>query len=217
MTLTTTELSPDGAKPRRTQAERRAATRSALLDAALELLVEDGYANLTTRRIAARAGVSQGAQQHYFPSKSELVLEAVRHAIAQIADDSLRRAELLAARGTPRQEAMLDEMWAVHQSSAFRSTLELWAAARSDAELRRSLRGLERSIAEMVRASTRATFGGDADKPELQAIVGVLLATVRGLAMLAPVVPQAELERRWAAAKPSLLELWVNRLDASRR
>ena len=217
MTLTTTELSPDGAKPRRTQAERRAATRSALLDAALELLVEDGYANLTTRRIAARAGVSQGAQQHYFPSKSELVLEAVRHAIAQIADDSLRRAELLAARGTPRQEAMLDEMWAVHQSSAFRSTLELWAAARSDAELRRSLRGLERSIAEMVRASTRATFGADADKPELQAMVGVLLATVRGLAMLAPVVPRAELERRWAAAKPSLLELWVNRLDASGR
>jgi AcrR family transcriptional regulator len=207
VTPATTARPPRRAQPRRTQAQRRAATRGALLDAALHLLVKDGYANLTTRRIAARAGVSQGAQQHYFPSKSELVLEAVRHAISQIAEDSLRRTELLAAGGTPRHEAMLDEMWAVHQSPAFRATLELWAAARSDVELRRSLRGLERSIAEMVRASTRATFGEEADNHELQELVGVLLATVRGLAMLAPVVPRAELERRWAAAKPNLLEL----------
>jgi AcrR family transcriptional regulator len=205
-----------GTSPRRTQAERRAATRSALLDAALELLVEDGYANLTTRRIAARAGVSQGAQQHYFRSKSELVLESVRHAIAQIAADGLHRTELLAAGGTPRQEAMLDEMWAVHQSPAFKATLELWAAARSDAELRRSLRGLERSIAEMIRQSTRVTLAEDADNPEMRELVNVLLATIRGIAMLAPVVPRTELERRWAAAKPSLLELWGKRLAAAR-
>jgi AcrR family transcriptional regulator len=217
VTPATTPRSQRGAQPRRTQAQRRAATRGALLDAALDLLVEDGYANLTTRRIAARAGVSQGAQQHYFPSKSELVLEAVRLAIAQITEDSLRRADLLVARGTPREEAVLDEMWAVHQSPAFRATLELWAAARSDVELRRSLRGLERSIAEMVRASTRAAFGEEADNQELQELVGVLLATVRGLAMLAPVVPRAELERRWATAKPRLLELWSDRLDAARR
>ncbi len=203
--------------PRRTQAERRATTRSALLDAALELLVEDGYANLTTRRIAARAGVSQGAQQHYFKSKSELVLEAVRHAVAQIADDALHRTDLLALEGAARQEATLDEMWAVHQSPAFKATLELWAASRTDTELRRSLRALERSIAEMIRESTRATLAQDAEDPELREMINVLLATVRGIAMLAPVVPRAELERRWRAAKPSLLELWNNRLELSAR
>jgi AcrR family transcriptional regulator len=198
--------------PRRTQAQRRAATRSALLNAALELLVEDGYANLTTRRIAARAGVSQGAQQHYFKSKSELVLEAVRHAVAQVADDALHRTGPPALEDPARQEAMLDEMWAVHQSPAFKATLELWAASRTDTELRRSLRSLERSIADTIRESTRATLAQDADNPELREVINVLLATVRGIAMLAPVVPRAELERRWAAAKPSLLEIWNNRL-----
>ena len=203
--------------PRRTQAERRAATRNALLDAALELLVEDGYANLTTRRIAARAGVSQGAQQHYFKSKSELVLEAVRHAIARIADDALHRTDALALEGPARQEATLDEMWAVHQSPAFKATLELWAASRADAELRLSLGALERSVADTIRESTRATLAQDADDRELREVVNVLLACVRGIAMLAPVVPRAELERRWRAAKPSLLEIWNNRLAISAR
>jgi AcrR family transcriptional regulator len=49
---------------RRTHAERRETTRLALLDAAVACLMEDGYAALTTRKVAERAGVSQGAQQH---------------------------------------------------------------------------------------------------------------------------------------------------------
>ena len=46
---------------RRTHAERRETTRLALLDAAVACLIEDGYAALTTRKVAERAGVSQGA------------------------------------------------------------------------------------------------------------------------------------------------------------
>jgi AcrR family transcriptional regulator len=200
---------------RRTQAERRAATRNALLEAVLELLVQDGYANLTTRRIAARAGVSQGAQQHYFRSKSDFVLEAIRHAIARIAEGAQRRTDARTKAGTARDEAMLDEMWAVHQSPAFKATLELWNAARSDTELRRSLRGLERSIAETIRASARANLGEEADDPEIRERLNLMLATARGIAMLAPVVPRAELERRWGAAKPTLLEIWTQGLERS--
>jgi AcrR family transcriptional regulator len=46
---------------RRTQAMRTEETRAALLDATIELLGEVGYAALTTREVAARAGVSRGA------------------------------------------------------------------------------------------------------------------------------------------------------------
>ena len=47
---------------RRNQAERSAATREALLDATLECLVEDGYANTTTARVAERAGAVAAAR-----------------------------------------------------------------------------------------------------------------------------------------------------------
>ena len=69
------------AKPRRrTQAERSAATRKILLDAAIKCLFEHGYGTTTTILVAEMAGVSRGAMLHQFPSKADLmtfVVEAV--------------------------------------------------------------------------------------------------------------------------------------------
>ncbi|MEY2420634.1 MAG: hypothetical protein QOI95_701 [Acidimicrobiaceae bacterium] len=49
----------------------------ALLDAAEELLVEVGYAGITTRKLAERAGVNHGLVHYYFGSMEELLLRAV--------------------------------------------------------------------------------------------------------------------------------------------
>jgi len=46
---------------RRTQEERRAATRAALLDATIECVVEDGYAGTTTTRVVERERKSTAA------------------------------------------------------------------------------------------------------------------------------------------------------------
>ncbi|MGH3090451.1 MAG: TetR/AcrR family transcriptional regulator, partial [Rubrobacteraceae bacterium] len=51
---------------RRTQAERREATRRALLDAGRELFVERGYHEASQEEIAGRAGVTRGALYHNF-------------------------------------------------------------------------------------------------------------------------------------------------------
>jgi AcrR family transcriptional regulator len=52
----------------------REATRRAILDAALELFVEDGYAHVSIRNIAARVEYSPGAIYSYFPSKDDIFL-----------------------------------------------------------------------------------------------------------------------------------------------
>ncbi len=65
---------------RRTQAERTAATRGALVAAARALFAEHGYADVGTERVAQSAGVTRGALYHQFADKAELfaaVLEAV--------------------------------------------------------------------------------------------------------------------------------------------
>jgi AcrR family transcriptional regulator len=73
----------DGAvnpKPARTQAERRATTRSALVSAARELFAARGYAGAGREEIVERAGVTRGAMYHHFASKEDLfraVYEAV--------------------------------------------------------------------------------------------------------------------------------------------
>ncbi|KAA1421177.1 TetR/AcrR family transcriptional regulator [Nocardioides humilatus] len=69
---------------RRTQADRSAATRSALVAAGRRLFAEHGFAAVGTEAIVAEAAVSRGALYHHFADKTELfagVLEAVEAGI----------------------------------------------------------------------------------------------------------------------------------------
>ena len=66
-----------------TKRERRKEARPGeLLDAALSLFVEKGFAATRVEEVAARAGVSKGTLFLYFPSKEELFKAVVRETIA---------------------------------------------------------------------------------------------------------------------------------------
>jgi len=68
------------ALPRRTR--RKQARPGELLEAALDLFVEKGFAATRSEEVAARAGVSKGTLFLYFPSKEELFKAVVRENIA---------------------------------------------------------------------------------------------------------------------------------------
>jgi AcrR family transcriptional regulator len=67
-------VSADG---RRTQAERRARTRAALLEAAARGISRYGYGNVVLERVANEAGYTRGALYHLFQGKEELALAVV--------------------------------------------------------------------------------------------------------------------------------------------
>lgn len=54
-----------------------ASTEEALLDAAEQLLVDVGYAGITTRRLAETAGVNHGLVHYYFGSNESLLVQAL--------------------------------------------------------------------------------------------------------------------------------------------
>lgn len=54
-----------------------ASPREALLDAAERLLVAEGYASVTTRRVAENAGVNHGLVHYYFGSMEELFIQVL--------------------------------------------------------------------------------------------------------------------------------------------
>ncbi|MFD8462817.1 TetR/AcrR family transcriptional regulator [Streptomyces antimycoticus] len=58
---------------RRTQKQRRDQAEAALLNAAAELIVEQGVRSLTLARMGDRAGYSRGLVTHYFGSKQRLL------------------------------------------------------------------------------------------------------------------------------------------------
>lgn len=80
---------------RRTQEERRDATRRALIAAARRQFAENGYAATNTPAIAAEAGVTRGALYHHFADKQAL-FEAVveeEHALLALAINAAAEAE----------------------------------------------------------------------------------------------------------------------------
>ena len=79
-------------RARRTQAERTESTRRKILDAAVSLLGERGYAGLRTADVALAAGVSKGAQTHHFPSKDALVVAVVEHVFRRATEQARQRA-----------------------------------------------------------------------------------------------------------------------------
>jgi AcrR family transcriptional regulator len=64
----------------------RSAAEEALLDAAERLLVEVGYAKITTRRLAEEAGVNHGLVHYYFGSNENLLIRALERFTERLID-----------------------------------------------------------------------------------------------------------------------------------
>ena len=66
------------ASPRKQPKQQRAqATVKAIVDATAQLLVSDGFHNLSTNKIAEAAGVSIGSLYQYFPNKESVVAAVI--------------------------------------------------------------------------------------------------------------------------------------------
>jgi AcrR family transcriptional regulator len=190
---------------RRSQAERRATTRGALLDATLEVLAEVGYARLTTSHVVVRAGVSRGAQAHYFATKADLVVQALEHLtdrlVAELVARPLRRAV-----GPRRQyELLLNQLWDLHTGPASTALLELLVAARTDGDLRAHLVRFDRHVAATLRDAAARVAPGLAEHPEFHAALVAALSTIRGLTLLRPLASERQVRRWWTAARGQLV------------
>lgn len=106
---------------RRTQEERSAATRDALISAARGLWGRRGYAEVGTPEIASAAGVTRGAMYHQFADKAAL-FRAVFEAVEQ--DVMARMATLVA------------ESEATVPADAIRAAVDAWLDVSGDPEVR---------------------------------------------------------------------------------
>jgi AcrR family transcriptional regulator len=77
-----------------TKTAARSAAEDALLDAAEQLLLEVGYARITTRRLAEEAGVNHGLVHYYFGSNENLLVRALERFTERLIE---RQRELYAA------------------------------------------------------------------------------------------------------------------------
>ena len=80
---TTINTDQDELTPRGRGRPRDGVCRSRILDAALELLEQVGFAEITTDAIAERASASKATIYRWWPNKAAVLIEALREAVAQ--------------------------------------------------------------------------------------------------------------------------------------
>ncbi|MFF2086963.1 TetR/AcrR family transcriptional regulator [Nocardia sp. NPDC058176] len=191
-------------KPHRRQADRRAATVTALLDATIDSLVEVGYAGTSTRAVAERAGVSQGAQQHYFRTKADLVDAAMIRLVEQLVADA--NAEPIDADDeVERAAALLDRVWEIHNLPITPAVFELFNVARTDPEIAVQVNSALTQGMHAIRAIAHTMLPTFAAHPDFDDTLDIILATVRGTAIIAAIPGAEPLHQPWPKLKQHLL------------
>jgi AcrR family transcriptional regulator len=198
---------PTRTPQRRTQAERREATRGAVLAAAVNCLQEEGHAGLTTRRIAERAGISQAGVRYCFPTRAELVAAAVAHLADQLADELQRQSSAPDVPERERLIAALDLLWEINNGPLFLAMLDLWSAARTDPELRDALDSASRSVMRIVTRTFAQLFPELATRPEARDLLDLANASMRGLAIFTSVDARGA-QRHWRAVRRQIVALY---------
>lgn len=167
---------------RRTQAERRAHTHAALLDATADCLVERGYSHTSTNDIIRMAGVSRGALLHHFSSKADLLGATVEH-VANRCEREFRAAFAAMPVEERTLEQAVVQLWEIFRGPTFDAVLELMVAARTDVELRAVLQDVLDRFERNVTADFAVLFPATASAPESRAIVRFCFAALQGAAI----------------------------------
>jgi AcrR family transcriptional regulator len=159
----------------------RSTAEEALLDAAERLLVDVGYAGITTRRLAEAAGVNHGLVHYYFGSIENVLVRALERFTERLIE---RQRELYAAdipfaekwrtamRYLMSEDATYEKIW-----------LELQALAWNSPELRERIAHVNdewRSVLLEAFEQPRRDYG--IDMP-LEALVSLVMTFNQGIAL----------------------------------
>src|ERR1700761_2208573 len=167
---------------RRTQQERRDQAEAALLNAAAELIVEEGVHSLTLARVGQRASYSRGLITHYFGSKQALLEQLARATQAGFVPglDGMPP-------GLDRLLRLIDGyIGALGQlRMPNRAFLLLWAEAATAADLARIFRERDEAFRADLREDVAAGIADGTIRPDVCAdeVAVAVLAQLRGIGL----------------------------------
>jgi AcrR family transcriptional regulator len=169
------------APKRRTQADRTALARSALVQSAIALLSEQGFARTTTAAIAQHAGVTTGALHHHFPTKESLLL-AVLDELADEALALLRALRDADVRDDGPARAIVTSLWSFYGSRRYWAVWEINLGLRPDSEMYAALKSHRASTREQMQQAIDTNVAlRPHTKQALTELLPFLLSTMRGI------------------------------------
>ncbi|WP_426571485.1 TetR/AcrR family transcriptional regulator [Aquihabitans sp. McL0605] len=182
-------------------------TRAALLDAAEQLMLEEGYAAVTSRRVASRAELKPQLVHYYFRTMDDLYLEVFRRRAEQGLE---RQADALAS---PQP---LRALWAFsNEGGGTALTMEFAALARHRPAIRAEVGGYaEQFRIRQLASLSDALAGHGIDPDELPPVV--LLVFMTSLSRMLVMEEGLDMSIGHAETR-SLIERWLTEVEGPAR
>jgi len=126
-------------KSRRHKTPKSRATYESILEAAIDLFVEDGFYRSNTAKIADRAQVTRGCMQYYFPTTENVLMAATSYLNVKISEmyrESLDNVDQ-SRRFDPTQfDEAIDRIFEMGDNRYYLAWVELYNASRTDPTLK---------------------------------------------------------------------------------
>jgi AcrR family transcriptional regulator len=198
-------------KRRRTQIQRRSETQAIILSASIGLLAEKGYAGFSASGVAARAGVSRGAQEHYFPKKIDLIAASTRHAMRKAIEHAQALARNDGASNDPIEKFLIDSEHFFFRP-VYRAMIEIAIAARSDRALARIVNPIVQEARDVLNGIwTDILDAAGYPRSNAQRFIELTHYLLRGLFLVTNWLPyridRAEFIDIWRGLAPTVLDL----------
>lgn len=150
------------------------------MDAAERLLIKEGHARLSTRRVAQEARVNHGLVHHYFGSMEELLMQVLERFTAAL----IERQREMYATDAPFIEKWR-EAWRYHEDDLEASYPKLWfelqAMAWSEPRMRERLFAVNKEWREVLAdAFARARGEFEVELPPNGALVALVMMIAQG-------------------------------------
>lgn len=160
---------------------------AAILSAAAKCFARKGFSATTLAEIGKELGLRKSIVHYYFASKAALIHEVQSYTYHKYLD-RLREAILASPEGAVPRGPMsaIKSLWEAIQSDKTGTGLniEVWSAARRDAELKRRASALQRDARQLVADALPAIVGVRPEETQkLQGLATIILAMVNGLAV----------------------------------
>jgi TetR/AcrR family transcriptional regulator, transcriptional repressor of bet genes len=185
--------------------------RERVLEAGFEVLKEEGYAGLTTAKVAARSGQNKALISYHFGSKQGLVAAVGREVRESIT------AEVLGGMGEPTTvkgvvQGLLDGLWRVIEADPRLTRLyfDLAAVSVVERDVRTVMREMKLGWQEVTTRLLLAADDGPSTPEAAEAGIVLVMAGVEGLAL-------ERLERAEDPALSRARELFVSSASAAIR
>ena len=198
-----------------TQSERREATRGALLDAAVESLMEHGVAGFTTSDVVRRAGMSNGALFRYFPTKADLLAATVERVFVRLRHD-YEDAFVAQAAEKRTVENLVTMLWGVMSDPALAAAFEVYTSARTDAWMQSAIEPVMADHLERLQELSRGLVAqvSTADDEMVRRAVDLAILSMQGLALNLMARPDPDAADQLVAGLVDLASIMLPPLDA---